>query len=453
MIDNDKAVLGAIGENMVVTKLMENGWAAMNINSTIKNFKSVDILALKMLPNTWEHKTVLIQVKTLHQYKSGKDINFPTGFDIEQSCDKQFLEDNIKGPYVFVEALDTSDGGYSFDYYVLSRKQMINLLYESNQWYCSWPREKEIKRKGVSAGLLLSWIKGEDTQEKNGHSLFQNPISGNCHNNWRNIDMKKATIMGAIVGDTIGSVYEFNPTKNYNFQLFYDDMEYTDDSIMTIAVADWAMHDKTLSHEGLVKTLQYWGRKYPDPVGAYGGMFSSWLRSDSPQPYNSWGNGSAMRVSATGFIFDTLEETLRAAQISAEVTHNHPEGIKGAQATAAAIFMARTGKAKKEIAEYIEKEFGYNLHRSYEEIKDGYHFEGSCQETVPQSIIAFLASKDYEDAIRLTIALGGDADTMGAITGAIAAAFYGEIPSDIYDFAMSKLPEDLKCVVTEFEKK
>lgn len=265
--------------------------------------------------------------------------------------------------------------------------------------------------------------------------------------------MKKATIMGAICGDTIGSVYEFNPTKNYNFPMFHIDMEYTDDSIMTIAVADWAMHNKQLSREALVKTLQHWGQKYPNPMGAYGGMFTSWLQSYNPQPYNSWGNGSAMRVSAVGFLFDTLEETLRVAKISAEVTHNHPEGIKGAQATAAAIFMARTGKTKKEISEYIEAEFGYNLHRSYEEIKDGYHFEGSCQETVPQSIIAFLESKDYDDAIRLTISLGGDADTMGAITGAIAAAFYGGMSDEMYDFAMAKLPADLKEIVDEFEER
>lgn len=244
--------------------------------------------------------------------------------------------------------------------------------------------------------------------------------------------MKKATITGAIAGDTIGSIYEFNATKDYNFPLFNRDMVYTDDSIMTIAVADWLLHDKTHSHSGLVERMQHWGRKYPYPMGAYGGNFTSWLRSHNPRPYGSWGNGSAMRVSAVGFMFDTLEETLRVARVSAEVTHNHPEGIKGAQATAAAIFMARMGKTRQEMAEYIEAEFGYNLHRSYEEIKDGYCFEASCQETVPQSIIAFLVSKDYEDAIRLTISLGGVDDT-------------------IYDFTMGKLPEDLKSVVTEFE--
>lgn len=265
--------------------------------------------------------------------------------------------------------------------------------------------------------------------------------------------MKNQTILGAIAGDTIGSVYEFNPTKNYNFQLLHNGMEYTDDSIMTLAVADWLLHDDAHTQEGLTKSMQYWGNVYPYPMGSYGGMFAGWLHNPNPSPYNSWGNGSAMRVSAVGYAADSLDETLRIAKISAEVTHNHPEGIKGAQATAAAIFLAHTGKTKKEIADYVEQTFGYDLQRDYEEIKKDYHFEGSCQETVPQSIIAFLQSKDYEDAIRLTVALGGDADTMGAITGAIAGAFYKEVPDNIANFTLSKLPEDLKTVLNEFDAK
>ena len=265
--------------------------------------------------------------------------------------------------------------------------------------------------------------------------------------------MKKATILGAIAGDTIGSIYEFNPTKEYNFTLLDERMEYTDDSIMTIAVADWLLNDHLLSHSGLAKKLRYWGNKYRYPMGSYGGTFSAWLNREDMGAYNSWGNGSAMRVSPVGFAFDTLEETLRAAQISAEITHNHSEGIKGAQATAAAIFMSRKGKQKDEIKEYISHFFGYNLNYTCDDIRDSYSFEPSCQETVPQSLIAFFDSKNYEDAIRLTISLGGDADTMGAITGAIAAAYYKEIPDDIADFTLSKLPDDLLSIVQEFESK
>ncbi len=264
--------------------------------------------------------------------------------------------------------------------------------------------------------------------------------------------MKNPTILGAIIGDTVGSVYEFNPTNEYNFKL-YDDMEYTDDSIMTIAVADWVLHDPRHGHETLIATMRKWGQKYPCPMGSYGGGFACWLRTPDPQPYNSWGNGSAMRVSAVGFAFKTLEETLQVAKISAEVTHNHPEGIKGAMATAAAIFMARNMATKNEIRDYIEANAGYDLHRKYEDIKKSYHFDGSCQGTVPESIIAFLESDSYEDAIRKTVALGGDADTMGAITGAIAAAYYREVPDGIAEFTLRKLPADLRAVVEEFEAK
>ncbi len=258
------------------------------------------------------------------------------------------------------------------------------------------------------------------------------------------------TILGAIVGDTVGSVYEFNPTKNYGFRLFHDDSIYTDDSIMTIAVAQWLLDDPNQTPQRLVEIMQDWGRRYPDPYGAYGGMFSQWLETDNPQPYNSWGNGSAMRVSPVGFFFDTLEETLRVAEISASVSHNHPEGIKGAQATAAAIFLARQGKSKEEIRDYITTAFGYDLSRSYEKIKDGYHFESSCQETVPQSLIAFLESKDFEDAIRLTVALGGDADTMGAITGPIAAAYYKGIPENMRSETLRRLPADILEILNRF---
>ena len=260
-------------------------------------------------------------------------------------------------------------------------------------------------------------------------------------------------LMGAILGDIAGSIYEFDPHKATDINLQDKRMDYTDDTIMTIAVADWILNDKRHTMNGLVERMQQWGRRYPHPMGAYGNMFSQWLRSDNPMPYNSWGNGSAMRVSAVGFAFDTLEETMNVAKKCAEVTHNHPEGIKGAQATAAAIFMARTGSTKKEIRRFITDTFGYNLDRSCDDIRPTYGFDGSCQGTVPESIIAFLDSKDYEDALRLCISLGGDADTMGAITGAIAGAYYNKMPYALYEFGMKKLPKDIQNVVGLFNSK
>ena len=257
-------------------------------------------------------------------------------------------------------------------------------------------------------------------------------------------------LISAILGDIAGSIFEFNPHKSVDINLHDNRMDFTDDTIMTIAVADWILNDKKLTKIGLAHKMQEWGRKYPNPMGAYGGMFSQWLNSDNPKPYNSWGNGAAMRVSAVGFAFNTMEETLNIAKKSAEVTHNHPEGIKGAQATAAAIFMARTGSTKEDIRKYISENFGYDLNRSCDEIRLTYGFDGSCQGTVPESIIAFLDSKDYEDALKLCISLGGDADTMGAITGAIAGAYYHRIPASAYEFGMGKLPADIRNVVTKF---
>lgn len=258
-------------------------------------------------------------------------------------------------------------------------------------------------------------------------------------------------LMGAVLGDIAGSIYEFDPHKSTEINLQDSRMDYTDDTIMTIAVADWILHDKELTKQGLVARMQQWGRRYPHPMGAYGNMFSHWLQASNPKPYNSWGNGSAMRVSAVGFAFSTLEGTLKVAKTSAEVTHNHPEGIKGAQATAAAIFLARTSRSKDEIRQYISETFGYDLDRSCDDIRPTYSFDGSCQGTVPESIIAFLDSKDYEDALRLCISLGGDADTMGAITGAIAGAYYNRIPKSLYEFGMDKLPDDIQRIIREFD--
>lgn len=267
-------------------------------------------------------------------------------------------------------------------------------------------------------------------------------------------------MLGAITGDTVGSSYEFHNTKDYNFTMFTSESCYTDDSVMTMAVAYWLLKDQEHSYQGLEDTMVLFGENCPCPMGGYGGGFYRWLffpselyqfdarYGDSPyesttgrHPYGSFGNGSAMRVSPVGWFFDTLEETERVAAISAAITHNHPEGIKGAQATAAAIFLARTGKTKEEIRDYIEKRYGYDLHKSWEYWHPIYGWEDSCQGTVPPAIIAFLDSTDFEDAIRKAVSLGGDSDTLACITGGIAEAFYREIPKEMADRVQLRFPQ------------
>ena len=252
-------------------------------------------------------------------------------------------------------------------------------------------------------------------------------------------------ILGAIAGDVIGSYYEFMCYKSTDFELFTDNSEFTDDSIMTVANAEWL-----LTQNNLVTIMKKYGNKYPH--GGYGGMFNKWLFGNDSNPYNSYGNGSAMRVSPVGWAFDTIEETLEWAKRSAEVTHNHPEGIKGAQATAACIFLARTGKSKDEIKSFVESTFNYDLSKTCDELRPTYKFNETCQDTVPQSIIAFLESNDFEDAIRLTISLGGDADTMGAITGAIAEAYYGGVPEHIRSEVIKRIPQEFINIMTNFHR-
>ena len=266
-------------------------------------------------------------------------------------------------------------------------------------------------------------------------------------------------MLGAIIGDTVGSVYEFDNTKDYNFTLFTGESGFTDDSVMTMAVAWWLLHDKEHRYQGLEDTMVEFGRNCPCPNGGYGGGFYRWLflpddlyqfdtrYGDSPyesktghHPYGSYGNGSAMRVSAVGWFFDSLEETERVAGISAAITHNHPEGIKGAQATAAAIFLARTGKTKEEIRDYIEETYGYDLHKSWEYWHPIYDWEDSCQGTVPPAMIAFLDSENFEDAIRKAVSLGGDSDTLACITGGIAEAFYKDLPAEMVERTMKPFP-------------
>ncbi|PZO41507.1 MAG: hypothetical protein DCF19_09925 [Pseudanabaena frigida] len=255
-------------------------------------------------------------------------------------------------------------------------------------------------------------------------------------------------MLGAIVGDIVGSIYEFNNHRSKDFPLFSEGCNYTDDTVLTVAVADCLMRNSSYG-----EYIKQYARQYPQVKGSYGGRFTQWIHSESMEPYNSWGNGSAMRVSAVGFAYDDLKSVVAESKLSAEVTHNHPEGIKGAQATAVAIYMARKGQSKEQIKAAIAKSFGYDLDRTVDEIRHVYVFNESCQETVPEAIIAFLESNSFEDAIRNGISLGGDSDTLTCITGGIAEAFYGGVPKDIADKALSYLDADMRKVVEEFRER
>ena len=257
---------------------------------------------------------------------------------------------------------------------------------------------------------------------------------------------------GAILGDMIGAPYEFDRgRKTKVFPLFISDSQFTDDTVMTLAVAEALMDSRRSSDDGiraaLIEKMQKWGRRYPH--AGYGGMFAQWLRTPSPRPYGSYGNGSAMRVSAAGWLYDTLEETRRIARLTAEVTHNHPEGIKGAEATAAAIFLARTGADKERIRAYITEQFGYDLSRTCDEIRPAYHHVESCQQTVPEALTAFLEGTSFEDVIRTAVSLGGDCDTLTCIAGGVAEAFYG-VPEELKAECRVRLPQDLLEVLDRF---
>lgn len=260
-------------------------------------------------------------------------------------------------------------------------------------------------------------------------------------------------MIGSIIGDIVGSIYEFTPNniKTKQFEFFNPNGSYTDDSILTFATADWLLHGGEVANY-----YSKYGEKYPWPMGGYGGEFKLWLvrsiRQQDYRPYNSCGNGSAMRVGPVGWAFDTIEEILAKAKESAECTHNHPEGIKGAQATALAIMMARHGCDKNEIRSEIEKRFEYDLQFTCEQIRPTYTWGGTCQDSVPQAIVAFLDREDYEDSIRNAISIGGDSDTIGCITGSIAEAYFG-VPADLRTSAMKYLPEEFQSIISEFENK
>lgn len=260
---------------------------------------------------------------------------------------------------------------------------------------------------------------------------------------------------GAILGDMIGAPYEFDRgNKTKDFPLFSDESEYTDDTVMTIAVADAlsgvpAGAEEAVIRENLIDSMHHWGELYP--YAGYGVKFDRWLHEGLREPYGSFGNGSAMRVSSVGWLYNTLDETRRIARLTAEVTHNHPEGIKGAEATAAAIYMARNGSSKDQIRQYAMDEFGYDLSRTCDEIRPGYYHVETCQETVPEAITAFLEGESFEDVIRTAVSLGGDCDTLTCIAGGIAEAFYG-VPDEMRKECRRRLPEDMLEVLDWFDR-
>ena len=262
-------------------------------------------------------------------------------------------------------------------------------------------------------------------------------------------------MIGAILGDIIGQPFEFDRgNKTKEFPLFCKNPRFTDDTVMTIAIGDGILKagldaDENTMKISMITSMQLWGHKYPH--SGYGGRFYRWLAMEETKPYNSWGNGSAMRVSSVGWLFETLERTREVARWSAEVTHNHPEGIKGAESTASIIWLARKGSSKPQIKEYVIKEFGYNLSRTCDQIRPNYHHVESCQETVPEAVTAFLEGSSFEDVIRTAVSLGGDCDTLTDIATAMAEAFYG-VPEELREKCFEYTTKDMHEVMELFEK-
>lgn len=256
-------------------------------------------------------------------------------------------------------------------------------------------------------------------------------------------------IIGAIAGDVIGSAYEFNPTRDHDFELFTPQSTFTDDTVLTMANALWLIEDGQHTPDKLVNIMLDLCWKYPGR--GYGGRFAQWILSSHPQPYNSFGNGSAMRVSPVGYYARTLDEALTLARVSAQVTHDHPEGVKGAQATAAAIFLARQGRSKLDIKDYVQSTFAYDLSRTLDEIRPDFTFDETCQRTVPEAITCFLEGKDYEDVVRLSVALAGDADTIAAIAGSISSAV-DEVPIEISQPVIDRLSDEFCAILLQFNE-
>ncbi len=250
-------------------------------------------------------------------------------------------------------------------------------------------------------------------------------------------------MLGAVAGDIVGSRFEGRPTKSKDFELFTPECTFTDDTVLTVAVAECLLHDRPFA-----EVLKEYFRRYP--YAGYGGSFMAWAASETSEPYNSFGNGSAMRVSPVGWYYSSLEEVLQQAQNSAAVTHSHPEGIKGAQAVAVSIFWARQGWSKAGIRQEVGSRFGYNLKRSLQDIRPSYSFDVTCQGSVPEALICFLESEDFEDCLRNAVSLGGDSDTQACMAGAVAEAYYGAVPRPIVSEALDRLDGSLRDKVTEF---
>ncbi len=259
---------------------------------------------------------------------------------------------------------------------------------------------------------------------------------------------------GAILGDIIGSRFEFDRggwTKD--FELFTPECAFTDDSVMTVAVAEALMGEGLDTpveeiEKGCIRSMQEWGRKYPN--AGYGGRFIGWLFEEDPTPYNSWGNGSAMRVAAAGWLYDTIERTREVARATANVSHNHPEGLKGAECTAAVIFLARNGSSKEEIKDYVVNEFGYDLSRSVDDLRVLHRHDESCMDTLPKALVSFLEGKSFEDVVRNAVSLGGDTDTIAAIAGAMAEGLYG-VPEELKKECLIRVPKGMADVIHDFD--
>ena len=256
----------------------------------------------------------------------------------------------------------------------------------------------------------------------------------------------KQCVIGAILGDIIGSIYEDSDINSYDFSLFTNKSDFTDDSVLTIATMDCL-----LKSEDYATMYKIYARKFPDR--GYGMGFTNWLLKSKPFPYNSCGNGSAMRVSPIAWYYESLDDVLAESKKSAECTHNHPEGIKGAQAIATCVFLARHGYEKKSIKSFINQSFGYDLNRNIENMQPDNILDSTCQHTVPKAIIAFVESSDFEDAIRLAVSMGGDCDTIASMTGAIAEAYYKHIPQNIYCEITKRIPSELLDVIHRFSDK
>ncbi|WP_257005736.1 ADP-ribosylglycohydrolase family protein [Alistipes senegalensis] len=339
-------------------------------------------------------------------------------------------------------------GGNEEDYniaYQLAVKEVTDILHKrarmkrSLRWlYGRKSDDETLDRFDAYCQDYRLILKHDETDEQAMISLLSELIRK------RKTRIYKGGLLGAIIGDIVGSRFEWNNHKSTIFNLFTPSNKFTDDTVMTIAIADWLLHG-----ESLVDAMKDWAAKYPNR--GYGSKFWQWLFIwRNKEPYNSYGNGSAMRVSPCGYFAQTLDEALDLAKQSAELTHNHPEGIKGAQAIAASVFLARQQIAKTEIRDYIESTFDYNLHRTCNEIRPIYEFNMTCQGSCPEAIIAFLESSDYESAIRLAVSLGGDSDTIACMTGGIAAAYYG-IPDEIVYNAKEYLPDDILTIILEFD--